>query len=280
MKTGALLFTLFVLVVVVLLGAANATWSSRTAEVVAQLKGAGLSPPDSAFAPRQLEDLPAPVARYLRAALRDGAPLPWYAVIRHEGVFRADSVNRSGWRFRSVEEFDVRPPGYVWDARMGLGLGVSLFVRDAFTRSEGTTLARVAGLIPMVNAGGKAPLNEAALQRWLAETAWFPTALLPGQSVRWTAIDDSTARATVTSDSLSASLDFHFGADSLVSWVGSDSRARLVGDAFVPTPWRGRWSDWRWIEAQRIPYRGEASWELPTRTWEYWSGTVVSASYE
>lgn len=279
MKTGTILFLIFVAVVVTLILAAGATWTSRTAEVVAQINGAGLAPPESLYSTPMVLSLPAPVERYLRASLRVGNPLAWNAAIHQEGVFRADSANRYGLPFRAVEHFVVRPAGFVWDARMRLGAGVSLFVRDSWAGGEAATIARAAGIVPVANAEGSGLLGEAALQRWLAETAWFPTALLPGQSVTWTAIDDSTARATVTADSLSASLVFHFGADSLVSRVSAPARARLVGTALVPTPWHGDWSDWRWIEGQRIPYEGAASWELPTRTYTYWSGRVTSVSY-
>lgn len=281
MKTGMLLLTLFVLVVVLLLAAAGATWSSRTAEVVAQIDAATLAPPESTFAAARLVVLPEPVERYLRAVLREGTPVVWRADVRQEGRFRPDTTLSSDeWRFHATQHFAVRPPGFVWDARMRVAPLADVFVRDALDAGEGVTSARVAGLVPLAGTKADAALNEAALQRWLAETAWFPTALLPGQAVTWTAVDDSTARATAVAGATTASLDFHFGPDSLVAWVGTDARARSVGDAYVLTPWRGRWSDWKWYEGQRIPTRGEVAWKLPTRTYTYWRGRVLEATYQ
>jgi hypothetical protein len=276
-KTGFLLFALFVFVIVALLAAANATWTSRTAEAVAMLEGSALAPPDSVFVPVMLEGLPAPVARYLRAALRDSVPLVRYGVVRQEGTFRGDSAQREAWDFRSVQHFGTRPAGFVWDARAHLGPGVDLFVRDALVWGEGSMLARLAATYPVVSVRGTPELAAASLQRWLAETAWFPTALLPGQAVTWTAVDDSTARATVTEGKTTASLDFHFGADSLVAYVRAGARGRMVGNRSVPTPWRGTWSDWRWRSGVRIPLTGEVEWELSSGPFVYWTGTVTDA---
>lgn len=280
MRTGFLLLALFAFVVVALLAAADATWKSRTAEYVIRLDSAALQPRDSLFKPAMLEELPAPVARYLRAALRDSVPLLWHAVIRHKGQFRPDPARRDWWTFDSVQHFDARPPGFVWDARMDMAPGVKVFVRDALIGEEGSVLARLAGIFPVAQSRGAGDLGAASLQRWLAETAWFPTALLPGQSVTWTAIDDSTARASTGAGNTTVSLDFHFGADSLVSYIDTDARARLVKGVSVGTPWRGTWTAWDWYEGMRIPTRGEVEWELPAGPFPYWRGTLEGATYE
>lgn len=279
MKTGLLLFALFVFVIVALLAAANSTWDARTSEAIVRLESGALAPPQSTFATSQLEGLPDPVARYLRAVLHDGAALPFHAQVQQEGTFRGDTARTDEWTFEAVQHFDTRPAGYVWDARMRMAPGVDVFVRDAFLAGEGSMLGRVAGIFPVTESHGRGAIAVAALQRWLAETAWFPTALLPNQSVTWTAIDDSTARATAVTDGVTASLDFHFGEDSLVTWISTDSRARAVGDAMVATPWRGRWSVWRWHEGKRIPMSGEASWELASGPFTYWRGSVVDVRY-
>jgi hypothetical protein len=264
MRTGFLLVALFAFVVVALLAAANATWKSRTTELLLRLDAGTLAPVDSVFTPAMLDSLPAPVARYLRASVHPGAPLAWRAVVRQQGQFRADTAQAGWWTFDSEEHFGARPPGFVWDARMSMLPGVRVFVRDALVSSEGSTQARLAGFYPVAGTRSEVDLAAGALHRWLAETAWFPTALLPGQSVTWTAIDDSTARASASAGGTTVSLDFHFGTDSLVSYVRTDARARTVGGMSIATPWRGTWTDWRWYGDVRIPMRAEVEWQLPS----------------
>jgi hypothetical protein len=41
---------------------------------------------------------------------------------------------------------------------------------------------------------GTGEIAEGQLMGFFAEAAWYPTALLPGQGVRWEAVDDSSAR--------------------------------------------------------------------------------------
>lgn len=280
MKTVLLLFALFVFVGATLVAVSDRTWTRRTAQIVAELNGAAFAPPESTFTAARLDSLPPPVARYLRAVLRDGVPLVRHAVLTHEGVFRGDLDNPGEWSFRSVQHFGADPPGFVWDARMHLAPLVDVYVRDALVGGQAFMRARVAGMFPVVEAGDDAQLDVAAAQRWLAETAWFPTALLPGQGVKWTAVDDTTALATVGSGALTARLEFRFGADSLVSSVFSSGRGRAVGGSIVPTPWRGRWSGWQWRDGMRVPGYGEVAWELVSGPVTYWRGTVVDATYE
>jgi hypothetical protein len=45
---------------------------------------------------------------------------------------------------------------------------------------------------------------------------------------------------------------------------------------FLPTPWRGRFSDYRQYESRWIPFAGEVAWEIEGK-WEiYWQGRLKS----
>ena len=43
--------------------------------------------------------------------------------------------------------------------------------------------------------GALGEVAQGELMRFFAEAAWYPTALLPSQGVRWQAVDDTSARA-------------------------------------------------------------------------------------
>ena len=58
--------------------------------------------------------------------------------------------------------------------------------------------AALFGLINLVNEREKPELNAGALHRFLAESLWFPTALLPSAKLVWTPVDDLYALATLT----------------------------------------------------------------------------------
>ena len=273
------------ILVVVAAGAlllARRFWLAGTARAMARVLGsvdsAGDRGPHDAFSYEMLEGLPAPVARYLRAVLKEGQPLVRTARIEHRGTFLSRPPD--GWGpFTSTQVFAVQPPGMVWDARIRMG-PVEVLVRDAFLDGQGAMHGKVLGLIPVVSVGGTPEIAAGALHRYLAEAAWFPTALLPGQAVTWAPVDDSTARATITAGATTVSLDFHFGADGLVSRVYTPARMRDVNGRGVPTPWQGRNTRWAEFDGMLIPVEAVVEWVLPEGPLAYWRGEIVAASYE
>jgi hypothetical protein len=58
--------------------------------------------------------------------------------------------------------------------------------------------------------GGTPEMNAGSLHRYLAEAVWYPTALLPGPNLNWTAIDSSKALATLTDHGIMVALEFRF----------------------------------------------------------------------
>ena len=175
------------------IGAGTLLWNRSTARAVARLAPGGTV---GRFTREQLAGLPAPVVRYFEFALTPGQPLIRTARIEHEGEFRG-SLDAPWSPFKSVQHFSVDPPGFVWDAAIRMGPLVTVRVRDSYLEGNGSMRASVAGLIPVVNAWGRTDLASGALHRYLAESVWLPTALLPGRGVTWEPIDNNAARATL-----------------------------------------------------------------------------------
>lgn len=140
--------------------------------------------------------------------------------------------------------------------------------------------ASVLGVWPLIDVEGTTDIDAGSLQRYLAEAAWLPTALLPEQGVAWTPLDDTSARATITAGDTTVSLDFFFGEDALIRRVFSEARPRLVDGKSVPTPWEGRFSDYEERDGMTIPTRGEVAWMLPAGRQVYWRGEITEVSFE
>lgn len=116
--------------------------------------------------------------------------------------------------------------------------------------------------------------------RFLAEAAWYPTALLPGQGVFWEAIDDTQASATLTDDTTTVTLVFQFDARGLISAVLSAGRYRKVGGVQVATPWQGSFWDYQRRDGFLIPLQGEVAWLLRAGPKPYWRGQMQRIEYE
>jgi hypothetical protein len=278
MRTVVVLVAAVLAGVVLLTFVASRRWSARTDALVERIMGESQQGKSARFDASALAGLPAPVQRYLKKVIPQGYQLLRRARLQQTGSFLMTPP--SGWQpFIAVHTATVAPVGFVWDARIRLARGLEVRVRDAFVDGAGQMRASVAGVVTLADVHDTPDIATGALMRWLAESAWYPTALAPGQGVTWSAIDDSTARASVSAGHTTVSLDFHFGADSLVTRVYSAARGREVNGHSVPTPWQGRWSRYEWHASLLIPTAGEVEWLLPTGPQPYWRGELGNVEF-
>jgi len=182
----------------------------------------------TAYDPRELDGLPAPVQRYFRTVLNEGQPLITAVRIAHTGTFNMGTTTAQWKPSRSTQRVVIRRPGFVWDARIRMAPGMTAHVLDAYIAGEGILTARMFGLVTVMNQPSTPELAHGELMRFFAEAAWYPTALLPSQGVTWEAIDDSHARATLADGPISVTLVFRFDAQGLISAVRSDHWAQQI----------------------------------------------------
>ena len=237
-----------------------------------------LRPADDIVSFAALDGLPPPVSRYLRTALREGQPCHRAVELRQEGQFLVKAPD--GWRpFTASHRLTTDPPAFLWDASISMGPGLAMRVRDRFLDGQGAMHAALLGLIPVVHVEGTPEIAAGALHRWLAEGPWCPTALLPRPGLTWTAIDGTSARATVSSGATTVSADFHFGPDGLVTRVYVPDRMRDVRGTGVATPWEGRFHGYTEMSGMRIPAGGDVGWVIDG-TWQpYFRGSIAGATY-
>jgi hypothetical protein len=256
-------------------------WRTRTAHLTSQLRGQASSREGVGHAIPDLDGLPAPVARYFRTVLPNARAPIVYARLEQRGEFLV-RPGPNGWRpFTAVEHFTSRPAGFVWDAAIRMAAGVPVFVRDGFVAGRGSMTASVLGIRRVVSIEGTPAIASGALQRYLAEVVWLPTALLPSAGVAWTALGPASARATLTAGATTVSVDFHFGADGLVERIYTASRERDVGGGrTLPTPWQGSFARYDMRDGVCIPLEGEVAWLLPEGPQPYWRGEITGVTYE
>lgn len=260
-------------------GLGTLLWNRSTAQAVRQL-GPGVSDTWTVVPSREgLAGLPAPVARYFEFALTPGHPLLRRARIEQAGDFRAGGFDAPWSPFTAVQNFTAHPPGFVWDASIRMTPLATVRVRDSYIGGVGSMQGKMASVIPVVDQSGGPGLAAGALHRYLAESVWFPTVLLPGRGVVWEPIDDTTARATLTHGATSVWLDFHFSERGEIVRVFTPERLREVKGEYVPTPWGGSFEEYQEADGMMIPMAGEVEWILPEGRLSYWRGRIVSAVY-
>ena len=252
-------------------------------DAVAPVPAAAAASAATRFDPRELQGLPTVVQRYFRTVLPDGTPIVAAAELSQEGRFDMGEVSPQWKPFVAQQRVVTRRPGFVWDARIGIVPGVRVHVHDAYLAGEGLLHAAISGLFTVAEQRDAGELARGELMRYLAETPWYPTALLPSQGVRWEPIDERRARATLGDGALQVSLDFSFDAQGLVERVSAAGRGRREGGALVPRPWEGRWSDYQLHDGLLVPMAAEVAWLLPTAQGGrkvYWRGRVTELRLE
>ncbi len=229
---------------------------------------------------RELDGLPAPVQRYFRSVLKDGQRLVTAATIGLAGTFNM-SATGARWRpFTSRQRVVTRRPGFLWDARVSLLPGLKVHVVDSYIAGKGLLHAAILGLFPVANTSGGGEIARGEFMRYFAEAAWYPTALLPSQGVRWAAVDDRSAYATIIDGALTLTLLFRFNDDGLIGSFRADARGATSGEDVVMLPWEGNWSNYQERSDMTVPLTGEVAWMRPEGRKPYFRGTVTSLSYE
>ena len=216
---------------------------------------------------RRLAELPDPVQRYLSKAVgaRQGAIRT--VRLRHGGTFRP-SLQGSWFPIRGEQHFTANPPAFIWWGRVRIFPGLWIDARDRSVNGAGSMFVTAQSTFTIADSRGP-QLDQGALMRLLAEMPWLPTAFLDSRYVRWTAVDEHRASATLQVNDVTVTGLFEFGADELPMTFSAE-RFFDAGDAKpVKTPFVGRFTDYRPVDGVLVPHRAVAAWIVEGTAQEY-----------
>jgi hypothetical protein len=255
-------------------------WAEAMQSLTAGLEAGRVPASAARYDPSQLAGLPVPVQRYFRTALTPGQAVVSAATIQMSGTFNM-SASGEQWRaFTSRQRVSTRRPGFLWDARIAMLPGVAVRVVDSYIAGNGLLRAAIQGLFAVADLRGGGEIARGEFMRYFAEAAWYPTALLPSQGVRWEAVDDRSANATMVDGPVSLTLLFRFDAAGLIESFRAEARGSMVGKIMVQAPWEGRFSNYQTRDGMSVPLAGEVAWMRPEGRKAYFKGVVSQLSYE
>lgn len=160
-------------------------------------------------------------------------------------------------------------------ASIGLvGAGVGLVFLSGRSRWNGETVELIETLRQSIVS------DRTKTVSFLAESAWLPTALLPSENLKWSAIDDRRASATLTDSGTTVSLEFRFNDESEIVEVFTPARFREAGGKYESSAWAGRFWSYAERNGMLIPNDGEVEWQPPDGNLPYWRGQIVEAEYD
>lgn len=181
------------------------------------------------------------------------------------------------WNNGTAEQyFTIQPPAFNWNINTEMNSILGVVGRDKFEDGKGEMLIKLFSFIPVANAKNDEKVNQATLQRYLAEIVWFPSAAL-SQHIKWEYIDDYSARATMEYKGTKGSGEFHFDKDGnfekFVAMRYQDSNASK------PTKWTVIAIRTEERNGIKIPTECEASWELENGKWTWLKLKIMDIQY-
>lgn len=151
----------------------------------------------------EVADLPSPARRYLLHAIEPGTALAARVHLRMHGHM---CLKPGGRRLpMEAEQVIASPHGFVWKAAVG-PWWARVVGHDAYEGGHGQMRWRLWGVVPIVDASGP-DVSRSAAGRLAIESILLPSALLPSRGASWSALDDSTARVTLTLGDRAHALD-------------------------------------------------------------------------
>jgi hypothetical protein len=216
--------------------------------------------PPHTLDPRRLEDLPGPVRRYLQKAVGGRTHAVRTVRLRHGGMLRPKLDG--GWLpIRGEQYFRTDPPGFVWWGRVPVAPGLWIDARDRSVNGSGHMLVTLESSFTLADSDGPA-IDQGALVRLFGEMAWFPTALLDERYVRWEAMDERRARASLRVGGHEVESVCEFGEDGLLARFLADRDRDVGGGRAERTPFSGACRDYREVEGMLVPHGMEAAWHV------------------
>jgi hypothetical protein len=220
-----------------------------------------------------LESLPEPVQRWLRASGVVGVERPTAVRLKQEGEFRLGEDR--GWMpFTAEQYYTTDPPGFVWVASFEMAPLLTVSGRDRYMDGTGAIDMRILSLVPVARKSGGG-LNQGALLRYLNETMWFPAAVV-SPYITWETIDATSARATMSYGGVTASATFIFDEeDRLINMVAeryNDAKDRIE-------LWSTPVTDYGEFEGIRMAVQGEGVWNYETGDFPYIRLRITEVQY-
>nr|WKN34606.1 hypothetical protein K4G66_19730 [Tunicatimonas sp. TK19036] len=213
---------------------------------------------DNIFHYQQLEGLPQPVQRYFRHVLPDQYSYISTVRLTHEGQFKTGP--KKAWsNIKGEQFFTAAPPGFVWKGRTALFSAV-----DKYVVGRGSLSVTLASLIGVVHVEG-ASVDQGELLRWLGESVWFPTNLLPNERLSWLPIDENTAKLSYNYSN--QSLYYVVAFNELGEIIRLQTK-RYISEDKLET-WVGELLDYQVMNGVKIPTRIRATWKLPEGDYTY-----------
>ncbi|MDF1509802.1 hypothetical protein PZE06_16805 [Robertmurraya sp. DFI.2.37] len=224
---------------------------------------------------KKLQQLPEPVANWLRLSHSlEKAPAVSVS-ISQQGLLRTKSEGK--WMEYYAEQYsNVGNPGFIWKSEIQAMPGVTIYGRDIYTGEQADMHISILGLFTVGNVSGS-KLLQGSLVRYLAEMVWYPqVALAP--HITWEALDQTSARATLTTAGMTVSGTFYFKESGEPERFVAQRYKEERGE-FSLEEWSVHMDKYEKMDGVLMPTHGEVTWNLKTGPFQWLQFEVKNVKF-
>ena len=223
-----------------------------------------------------LQGLPYPVQLWLSNCGIIGKEKIHSIRLKQKALMRA-KPNQRTWVEATAEQYiTLDTPAFIWKVKMNMIPLLPVTGCDRFIDGKGRMNIKLLSLVNMVNQTD-AKIDQGALQRFLGEIMWAPSAaLLP--YIKWEALDSLSAKATMTYNHTSGSVIFHFNTKGDIVYCTAN-RYMGGGEQATLEKWEGRTTAIGAINGIRMPVQSEVTWKLKGGDFTWFKFNITDMEY-
>jgi hypothetical protein len=229
----------------------------------------GETSPAAVISEEMMSDLPDIVQKWLNDSGIVGKETISHVYIEQSAQMLMKPEQTDWYNATAKQYFTVEPPAFNWSVSLQMNPFMYVVGRDKFVDGNGEMIIKLFSLIPVVNAKENEKIDQATLQRYLAEIVWFPSAAL-SPYITWAPIDDRSVKATMMYKGTEGSGIFHFDEQGSFEkftamryaeideksepklWTVTATRSEIRNGVKVPVELSAKWkldgADWTWLK--------------------------------
>ena len=264
--------TLFVVISVVLLFfitfffigvyTTNSFVTDRADELIQQAK----NHPAEKFNYSEIDSLPYPVQKYFRFAIKEGTVQPRFARIKQSGKFKTN-IEADFKDLTAVQYSITSNPGFIWSGDISFASVIWIKGIDTYFESNGNLLIKFMSGLTISNESGE-EISQAQVVRWLLESVWHPSALLPSENLSWSAIDSSSAKLIYKENDIDITVFVDFNNDGSIAKMKT-KRYMTTNAGPKLTDYTGYFTKYKEVNGITLPTHGEVEWNMNDKDFLY-----------
>lgn len=265
------------ILVPLVVGFANYRFKQRVAIERQMLLQHATDVPERPISKKDISSLPSCVQNWLERSGTLGKPMAQSVYLEQDLELKLKPEQNDWLKGTAEQYFTTNPPAFHWSISTSMNPFLPIVGRDKFENGNGAMLIKLLALIPVANAKDNANIDQATLQRYLAEIVWFPSAAISSY-ISWEEIDDNSARATMTYKGTTGSGLFHF--DEEGDFVMFECLRYKDASDKNPSKWTVKAVKIEEQSGIRIPVECEASWDINGEDWKWLKLKIKNLVYD